>query len=148
MKIGDHFDDLTDRAARATTNRFTRRSLVGRVGRGALVLGAGATVFGGLDTQQGLAAFSPLCGGVCNGACPSGSTFDGGCWWGCDTASAMCCSGNKQRKICDCRITCAGFGNPPCSQCGRLPAVYFIGPCIGDCCTRCRRVTACSATVC
>jgi hypothetical protein len=136
-------DAYTERLARSVSTRFTRSGLFGRGARVALALTGRAGIAGAVMADSAMAAYSPLCGGVCMGSCPAGTNPNSGCWWGCDAATAGCCSG-KQRKICDCSTMCS----PDCNACSKLPAVYLIGPCIGECCTVCRRVTACSTTSC
>jgi len=137
------FDDIVERVARNTSTSVTRRGVLGRAARATLAVTGGAAVAGAVMTESAMAAYSPLCQGVCFGSCPAGTNPNAGCWWGCDAATSGCCSG-KQRKMCDCMKACS----PSCASCGRLPAVYFVGPCIGECCTVCRRVTQCSATSC
>lgn len=137
-------DAAAERMARATSTRYTRKSILGRVGRTAVIVAGGPAAYAAVTAAPAAAAYSPLCGGVCFGSCPSNTNPLAGCWWGCDSATSGCCAGGKQRKICDCMRACS----PSCSSCGRLPAVYFVGPCQGECCTVCRRVTACGSTSC
>src|SRR6476469_10440806 len=148
---------LLDRRMETTTrsmaSRTTRRGALTRLGGVMLAVAGGESLALAVGAAPALAAFSPLCGGICMGSCPSGTTTTGGCWWGCDAATSGCCSG-KQRIICDCTVDCPKSPGQTCDQacanCGKLCAIYdFSVPMPGNTrCTRCRRVTDCSTQSC
>lgn len=93
-------DGLVEGVSRWMAARQTRRSFLGRVGKGAVLVAGGTTLVGMLDRQ----AEARVCGQ--SGVSPKCSTFDcvgsGSVWGWCWYASPGCCLYNGLKKICDC----------------------------------------------
>lgn len=89
-------DGLVERAGRWMASRTTRRSFLGKLGRGAVLLGSGPTMAALLADP----ADARVCGqsGVAL-KCPSFDCHDvwGWCWY-----ATGCCANGGLKKICDC----------------------------------------------
>jgi hypothetical protein len=143
--MGEGFDQVAERTSRKLSQSFTRKGFMARVGTFALLVGGGEGGILAFRAAPALAAYSPLCQGVCYGTCPSG-TIDCApncCWIGCDntTCGKGCCDGVRPMTICDC--CCQHSGD--CPTCGvSLPCIYYNS----NLCTKCRRVYRCNTGVC
>jgi hypothetical protein len=92
-----HFDRIAESASRALAGRLTRRSFMGWLGKGAVLVAGGSTLVGLLASP----AEARVCGqsGV-SPKCPNYDCIDavfGWCWY-----ANGCCAGGKLKKICDC----------------------------------------------
>ena len=90
-------DTLTEGAARWLAGRQTRRSFLGRVGRGAVLVAGGSTLASLLTTQE---AEARVCGQ--SGVSPKCDTYDCDDVWGWCWYASGCCAGGELKKICDC----------------------------------------------
>jgi hypothetical protein len=124
-------DEISEKIARRTANRFSRRSFIGRVGTTIAVAGAGS-----LGIHVPMAAAAGCCGcahcgfsSVCTeggGSCPSG-TCQCGSWYICQNCQP---GAPTLKKFTDCCSACGGgcfcgadgyphcFYNPPYGACG------------------------------
>jgi hypothetical protein len=99
--VSDALDVAVERLGRWTARRTTRRSFLGRLGRGAVFLASGPTV--ALLLGDGERAAARVCGQ--SGVSPRCANFDcvghdevwGWCWY-----ASGCCAGGGLKKICDC----------------------------------------------
>lgn len=133
------FDDVGEGAARFLSQRFSRRSLLGKSAGAVMMVAGGEAAVLAFGSSPAIAAYSPLCAGGCSASCPSGTTASN-CWWGCDTWTCnQGCCGFRAKLICDCCKTCSGG----CGACGLNPCIY--GPDTSKC-VQCRRVTQCSSS--
>ncbi|HEX7168633.1 MAG TPA: hypothetical protein VF230_16755 [Acidimicrobiales bacterium] len=90
-------DHITEGAARWLARRTTRRSFLGRVGRGAVFVAGGsslATVLVATDAE------ARVCGQ--SGVSPKCPTYDCDDVWGWCWYATGCCAGGELKKICDC----------------------------------------------
>jgi hypothetical protein len=121
----------TEAAARWLAGRTTRRSFLGRLGRGAVLVAGGSSLASILATQE---AGARVCGqsGVSE-KCPTYDCDDvwGWCWY-----ATGCCAGGALKKICDCcRVDypnvhgyCPSGTNVLCivESCGADPRVQVV----------------------
>lgn len=89
-------DRLVERAGRWTAKRSTRRSLLGKLGKAAVLVGGGPA----LATLIADPADARVCGQ--SGVSPRCPTFDCGDVWGWCWYATGCCAGGGLKKICDC----------------------------------------------
>lgn len=120
-------DGFVERAGRWMASRSTRRSFLGKLGRGAVLLASGPTVATLLADPAG----ARVCGqsGV-SAKCPTFDCHDvwGWCWY-----ATGCCANGGLKKICDCCATawpnvhgyCPSGTNVKClvESCGTDPRV-------------------------
>jgi hypothetical protein len=95
---------VAEGAARWLARRTTRRSFLGRLGRGAVLVAGGSSLAALLTSQS---ASARVCGqSGMSGKCPTYDCDDvwGWCWY-----ATGCCAGGALKKICDCCR--AGFPN-------------------------------------
>lgn len=90
-------DKLTESAARWLAGRQTRRSFLGRLGRGAMLVAGGSTLATLLLDQE---AEARVCGQ--SGVSPKCDSYDCGDVWGWCWYASGCCAGGELKKICDC----------------------------------------------
>ena len=90
-------DKLTETAARWLAGRQTRRSFLGRLGRGAMLVAGGSTLATVLLDQE---AEARVCGQ--SGVSPKCDTYDCDDVWGWCWYASGCCAGGELKKICDC----------------------------------------------
>lgn len=131
MAEGGVVDGWTERVGRWAAGRSTRRSFLGRLGRGA-VLVAGGPVLVGLLAD---AAEARVCGQ--SGVSPQCPTFDCDGVWGWCWYSTGCCADGLLKKICDCCVTnypnvhgyCPAGTNVKCivESCGTDPRLQQAG---------------------
>ena len=95
---------VAESVARWLASRTTRRSFLGKFGRGAVLVGGGSSLAALLTTQEAEARVCGQSGG--SEKCESYDCFDvwGWCWY-----ATGCCAGGALKKICDCCR--AGFPN-------------------------------------
>ena len=83
-------DKLTESAARWLAGRQTRRSFLGRLGRGAMLVAGGSTLATLLLDQE---AEARVCGQ--SGVSPKCDTYDCGDVWGWCWYASGCCAGGE-----------------------------------------------------
>jgi len=91
------FDRLTESAARWLAGRQTRRSFLGRLGRGAVFVAGGSSLATLLLDQE---AEARVCGQ--SGVSAKCDTYDCDDVWGWCWYASGCCAGGELKKICDC----------------------------------------------
>ena len=126
MSPGQAGDSFVEKISRRVATRYTRRSLMGQVGRGSVVLAAGGTV-AGLDAASSLAHNPPpqcpglsiACGNLTgSNQCPGGTCNCG--WWrssgpcGNTTLWSDCCGNCHNGNDCSCRDAGGGNLRPSC----------------------------------
>lgn len=89
-------DRATEALGRWTAGRTTRRSLLGRAARVAVIVAGGPTL-AALLTEE---ASARVCGQ--SGVSPKCDTFDCNETWGWCWYASGCCAGGELKKICDC----------------------------------------------
>ena len=121
-------------ASRWLASRSTRRSFLGKLGRGAVLVAGGSTL---ATLLVGDEAEARVCGQ--SGVSPRCATYDcegdgvwGWCWY-----ATGCCSGGELKKICDCCLAnhpnvhgyCPSGTNVLCivESCGADPRVQVVG---------------------
>lgn len=130
-------DNLTESLTRDFGNRFTRRSLIGRVGGTLAVLGAGS-----LAGYVPVAEAASCCGcSVCGnstscgtGDCPTG-TCGCGAWYTCE------CGPGRIKRFRDCCAACSGGSS--CGSDGRPSCCYPVewgSACNGWSTIKCRAI--------
>ncbi|HVM09539.1 MAG TPA: hypothetical protein VM345_13815 [Acidimicrobiales bacterium] len=90
-------DGIAEGAARWLARRHTRRSFLGRLGRGAVFVAGGSTLATLLLEQE---AEARVCGQ--SGVSTKCDTYDCGDVWGWCWYASGCCAGGELKKICDC----------------------------------------------
>jgi hypothetical protein len=86
-----------EQASRWLANRTTRRSFLGKVGRGAVLVASGSTL---ATLLVGDEAEARVCGQ--SGVSPKCPTYDCDDVWGWCWYATGCCAGGELKKICDC----------------------------------------------
>jgi hypothetical protein len=89
-------DRMVERAGRWTAKRTTRRSLLAKIGKAAVLVGGGPA----LATLIADPADARVCGQ--SGVSPRCPTFDCNDTWGWCWYATGCCAGGALKKICDC----------------------------------------------
>jgi hypothetical protein len=125
-------ESLTEVVSRWLASRSTRRSFLGKLGRGAVLVAGGSTL---ATLLVGDEAEARVCGQ--SGVSPKCPTYDcddgvwGWCWY-----ATGCCSGGELKKICDCCAPvsnvhgyCPSGTNVLCivESCGADPRVQVVG---------------------
>ena len=122
-----------ERVSRWLASRTTRRSFLGKLGRGAVLVAGGSTI---ATLLVGDEAEARVCGQ--SGVSPKCSTYDcdapgvwGWCWY-----ATGCCAGGELKKICDCCLAdhpnvhgyCPSGTNVLCivESCGTDPRVQVV----------------------
>ena len=123
---------VMEAASRWLASRSTRRSFLGKLGRGAVLVAGGSTL---ATLLVGDEAEARVCGQ--SGVSPKCPTYDcddgiwGWCWY-----ATGCCSGGELKKICDCCAPvdnvhgyCPSGTNVLCivESCGTDPRVQVVG---------------------
>jgi hypothetical protein len=124
---------LTEHLSRWLASRSTRRSFLGKLGRGAVLVAGGSTI---ATLLVGDEAEARVCGQ--SGVSPKCATYDcddgvwGWCWY-----ATGCCAGGELKKICDCCVAnhpnvhgyCPTGTNVYCivESCGADPRVQVVG---------------------
>ena len=123
---------VMEAASRWLASRSTRRSFLGKIGRGAVLVAGGSTM---ATLLVGDEAEARVCGQ--SGVSPKCPTYDcddgvwGWCWY-----ATGCCSGGELKKICDCCAPvnnvhgyCPSGTNVLCivESCGADPRVQVVG---------------------
>ena len=122
---------FTETAARWLAGRTTRRSFLGRFGRGAVLVAGGTSLASILTTQE---AEARVCGQ--SGVSEKCATYDCDDVWGWCWYATGCCAGGALKKICDCcRVNypnvhgyCPSGTNVLCivESCGADPRVQVV----------------------
>lgn len=124
------FDGLFESASRALASRRTRRSFLGMMGKGAVLVAGGSSLVGLISSP----AEARVCGQ--SGVSPKCANYDcvdavwGWCWY-----ANGCCAGGRLKKICDCCAPvnnvhgyCPSGTNVKCivESCGNDPRVQTV----------------------
>ncbi|QBI19134.1 hypothetical protein ER308_05995 [Egibacter rhizosphaerae] len=110
-------DRLVERTSRATRDRISRRSFLGRASRTAMVIAGGSALVPYLAGPAG----ARVCGQ--SGVAPKCPTFDCDREWGWCWYASGCCADGALKKICDC---CAPNTPHPVGYCPSGTRVYCI----------------------